>query len=281
MSSLLTEMAQASLQRIETARAREPESRLWSRATDAPPPPPLRLSAEGFDLIAECKLHSPAAGDLSANTTDVAARVISYAQGGAAAVSVLTEPTRFGGSLEHLQLAAAALAPLQVPVMRKDFLVDHYQVMEARAAGASGVLVIARLLDRSRICGLLDCAAMLKMFVLVEAFDAADLEVICDVVQARKSHDEQLLVGINCRDLATLAVDMDRLADLAGNLPANVPHVAESGVKALADVERVVDLGYRLALVGTSLMSTGDPRTLAGEMLASGRRRALARQAEA
>jgi indole-3-glycerol phosphate synthase len=280
MSSLLSEMAQASLQRVQTARAQLPESALWSRATDTPPAPILRLSPEGFDLIAECKLQSPSAGDLSANTTDVAARVISYAQAGAALISVLTEPTRFGGTLEHLTLAASALAPLNVPVMRKDFLVDPYQVMEARIAGAAGVLVIARMLDKTRLCSLFDCAAMLKMFVLVEAFDDADLEVINDVVTARKGREEQVLVGINCRDLATLQVDFHRLAELADRLPEHLPHVAESGVSTAADVERVVELGYRLALVGTSLMSSGDPRRLADEMIVAGRRKALARQAE-
>ena len=99
--------------------------------------------------------------------------------------------------------------------MRKDFLVDPYQVMEARAAGAGGVLVIVRMLDRSRITALLDCAAMLKMFVLLEAFDAADLQIAQEVLAARKAHDEQMLVGINCRDLDTLSVELSRLGELA------------------------------------------------------------------
>ena len=166
MSGLLTEMAQSSLARLEQARARESEQMLWTRVCAAPAAPRLKLSPEGFDIIAECKLASPSAGDLSAHTTDIDRRVQAYAQGGACAVSVLTEPTRFGGSLEHLAQTARTLAPLGVPVMRKDFLVDPYQVMEARAAGAGGVLVIVRMLDRSRIAALLDCAAMLKMFVL-------------------------------------------------------------------------------------------------------------------
>ena len=107
------------------------------------------------------------------------------------------------------------LAPLDVPVMRKDFLVDPYQVMEARAAGAGGVLVIVRMLDRSRITALLDCAAMLKMFVLLEAFDAADLQIAREVLALRKAHDEQMLVGLNCRDLDKLTVELSRLAELA------------------------------------------------------------------
>jgi indole-3-glycerol phosphate synthase len=276
MSGLLTEMAQSSLARLDTARASEPESALWTRAAEMPPPPKLRLSAEGFDIIAECKLSSPSAGDLSQHTHDVISRVTSYAHGGAAAVSVLTEPTRFGGKLEHLRDAAAALAPLNVPAMRKDFLVDPYQVMEARAVGAGGVLVIARMLDRGRITALLDCAAMLKMFVLIEGFDMTDLELIRDVIACRRRHDEQVIVGVNCRDLEKLGVDFGRLKELADSLPPHHAHVAESGVSTIEHVREAVDLGYHVALVGTSLMNTSDPRALLGEMLATGRERAMA-----
>lgn len=276
MSGLLAAMSQSSLNRLEEARAREPERALWARASDAAPAPRLKLCAEGFDVIAECKLTSPSAGDLSAHTSNVAARVQSYAQGGAVAVSVLTEPTRFGGELAHLTQASSALAGLNVPTMRKDFLLDPYQVMEARAAGAGGVLVIVRMLDRSRITELLDCAAMLKMFVLLEAFDSADLAGAREVLAPRKAHDEQVLVGLNCRDLDTLAVDLVRLEELADELPPGYPHVAESGVGTLDEVRAVVDAGYRLALIGTTLMSSPDPRNLLGEMLAAGRERAMA-----
>jgi indole-3-glycerol phosphate synthase len=189
---------------------------------------------------------------------------------------VLTEPMRFGGSLAHLEQTAQTLAPLGVPVMRKDFLVDPYQVMEARAAGAGGVLVIVRMLDRSRITALLDCAAMLKMFVLIETFDAADLQVAQEVLAARKAHDEQMLVGINCRDLDKLSVDLSRLSALASHLPPDFASVAESGVGSLEDVKAVVDAGYEVALVGTTLMNSSDPAKLLGEMLASGRERAMA-----
>lgn len=276
MTGLLTQMAQANLARVEQARARESESALWARVSDVPPPPPLRLSPEGFDVIAECKLRSPSAGDLSGHTVDIESRAKAYAHGGACAVSVLTEPTRFGGSLTHLEQAASVLSPLKVPVMRKDFLVDPYQVMEGRAAGAGGVLVIVRMLDRSRITELLDCAAMLQMFVLIEAFDAADLAVAHDVLGARKAHDEQMLVGINCRDLESLCVEQSRLEDLAEHLPHGFTHVAESGVTSLADVRRIADIGYQVALIGTTLMNSTDPRKLLGDMLASGRERAMA-----
>lgn len=269
-------MAQASLARLEQARARESEQMLWTRVCAAPHAPRLKLSPEGFDIIAECKLASPSAGDLSAHTSDIDRRVQSYAQGGACAVSVLTEPTRFGGSLAHLEQTAKTLAPLGVPVMRKDFLVDPYQVMEARAAGAGGVLVIVRMLDRSRITALLDCAAMLKMFVLVEAFDAADLQVAQELLAARKAHDVQMLVGVNCRDLDTLNVELARLTALASHLPQGFASVAESGVGSLEDVKTVVDAGYEVALVGTTLMNAADPGKVVGEMLAAGRERAMA-----
>lgn len=276
MSGLLTEMAQSSLARLHVARAVEPEKALWSRVTDMPTAPQLRLSPEGFDLIAECKLHSPSAGDLSGHTANVEQRVAAYGQGGAAAVSVLTEPKRFGGHLDHLAQATRVLTPMGVPAMRKDFLVDPYQVMEARAAGAGGVLVIVRMLDRGHITELLDCAAMLKMFVLIEAFDAVDLQITREILAARKERDERILVGINCRDLETLAVDLERLGALADKLPENYPKVAESGVGNADDVRRIVDQGYSLALVGSALMNSDRPRELVGELLNVGRERALA-----
>ena len=275
MSGLLTEMAQSSLERLEAARARESEQVLWARANEMPPAPRLKLSLEGFDIIAECKLASPSAGNLSAHTADVESRVIAYAEGGAAAVSVLTEPQRFGGSLDDLKRASEILAPHRVPTMRKDFLIDPYQVMEGRVAGAGGVLVIVRMLERSHINALLDCAAMLKMFVLLEAFDAADLDVAKEILAARKDHTEQVLVGVNCRDLQTLAVDSERFGELAGRLPDGHAPVAESGVASGADVLRVVEWGYRVALIGTSLMSTPEPRKLVAELLAAGREKAM------
>ncbi|MBC7983442.1 MAG: indole-3-glycerol-phosphate synthase [Candidatus Obscuribacterales bacterium] len=276
MSGLLTEMAQSSLERLEVARVRESESELWARANDTPPAPPLKFSDEGFDIIAECKLHSPSMGNLSAHTADVEGRVAAYAQGGAAVVSVLTEPKRFGGSLGHLARASEILAPFNVPTMRKDFLVYPYQVMEGRVAGAGGVLVIARMLERHHICELLDCAAMLKMFVLVEAFDAADLVAIKEILVARKKgHSEQILVGVNCRDLETLAVDIERFGPLANALPRECASVAESGVASVADVVRVVGWGYRVALIGTTLMNTSAPKKLVSDLLAAGREKAM------
>jgi indole-3-glycerol phosphate synthase len=278
MSGLLTEMAQTSLARCEAARAQESERDLWARAADTPPAPPLQLCSEGFDVIAECKLQSPSAGELK-SALSIEERVAAYAQAGAAAVSVLTEPLRFGGDLDHLRRAAEILRPYGVPAMRKDFLVEPYQVMEARAAGAGGVLVIVRMLDRSHIQALLDCAAMLKMFVLLEAFDEADLDLAKDILRARVDHDEQVLVGLNCRDLEKLTVDFGRLEELAPAMPQDHERVAESGVFTPDDAARVADLGYSMALIGTSLMKAPDPRQFLGELLRIGREHALARVA--
>lgn len=275
MSGLLTEMAQSSLERLELARASTSEQMMWARANDTPPAPPLTLSLEGFDIIAECKLQSPSMGNLSGNTTDVASRVTAYAQSGAAAVSVLTEPKRFGGELAHLERASKILAPFNVPTMRKDFLVDPYQVMEGRVAGAGGVLVIVRMLERSHIIALLDCAAMLKMFVLLEAFGAEDLAIAKEILSSRKGHSEQVLVGLNCRDLQTLAIDIERFGALGSAMPTEFAAVAESGVGSTADVERVVGWGYRIALIGTTLMTTPDPKQLITSFLSVGREKAM------
>jgi indole-3-glycerol phosphate synthase len=186
-------------------------------------------------------------------------------------VSVLTEPRKFGGSLEHLKRASEILAPHNVPAMRKDFLVDPYQVMEGRVAGAGGVLVIVRMLERSHIAALLDCAAMLKMFVLLETFDAADLAVAKEILEARQGHSEQVLVGLNCRDLQTLAIDIERFGPLADEMPKEFPAVAESGVSTTADVTRVAQWGYRIALIGTALMNSPAPKKLVADLLAAGR----------
>jgi indole-3-glycerol phosphate synthase len=274
MSGFLDDMARSSALRVTQATARESLAALERRAKSAPPSPPLRLSKAGFDVIAELKLRSPAAGALSEQGEDWLRRVAQYALGGAAAVSVLTEPSRFDGSLEHLRQAALALAPLGVPAMRKDFLVDPYQVLEARAAGAGGVLVIVRMLSRSQMSQLLDAAAEHGMFVLLEAFDAADLATAKDLLTARSAATDasaDLLVGVNCRDLATLEVVQERFEALAPQLPRDWPAVAESGVATAADARRMRRLGYRLALIGTALMGCDEPAKLLGEILAATR----------
>jgi len=267
----LAGMAASSRARSAAARERLPERELRARIADLPAAPPLKLST--FDLIAEVKLRSPAVGLLKAAAQeDVAARVGSYARAGAAAVSILTEPSRFDGSLEDLAKGAQALRPLSVPAMRKDFLVDGYQVLEGRQAGASGVLAILRMLPRAELEALIDTALELDMFVLLEAFDEPDIELANALVDARRERRELLLVGVNSRDLVTLKVVPGRLDALGPSLPRDVKRVAESGVATAEDAARAARHGYDLALVGSALMSARDPAALAGDMLAAARK---------
>ena len=272
-TDFLADMAASSRARCVAAERALPRAQLLQRALASPPPPRLAFSG-GFDLIAEVKLRSPAAGQLKGGEEDVVARVGGYATAGAAAVSVLTEPTRFEGSMQHLELAVQALAG-RIPAMRKDFLVDPYQVIEARAAGAGGVLVILRMLPRPEIEALLATAAELGLFVLLEAFGEEDIELAHDLVRVHaaraRAHAAPLLVGLNCRDLVTLQVVPGRLEQLAARLPAGVPRVAESGVASAADAARVAAAGYDLALVGSALMQAAEPFTLVGDMLRSAR----------
>ena len=266
----LATMAASSRARSIAAQAILPQRELRARIADLPAAPTLTLGT--FDLIAEVKLRSPAMGLLkSAADEDVGTRVSTYANAGAAAVSILTEPSRFDGSLQDLAAGSRALAPIGVPAMRKDFLVDGYQVLEGRAAGASGVLAIIRMLPRADLEKLVDTALGLNMFVLLEAFDGPDLELADSLVQARVSNRHLLLVGINSRDLVTLKVVPGRLDEMAPLLPTGVKRVAESGVGSAADAARLAARGYDLALVGSALMSAADPSALARAMLTEAR----------
>jgi len=162
------------------------------------------------------------------------------------------------------------LAPVGVPAMRKDFLVDPYQVFEARAAGAGGVLVILRMLPKEDIRALVDCAAALGLFVLLEAFDARDIELMHELIDVRHGA-ARLLAGVNCRDLATLEVVPARLLELAPLLSAKAPRVAESGVAVPEDARAIAAAGYSLALVGSALMRGDEPQVLAASLLRAGR----------
>ena len=273
----LAGMARSSAARVAEARERTPMQQLEARAAAMPPPPRLALDGR-FDLIAELKLRSPAQGQLAGEATDLAAQVSAYARGGAALVSVLTEPERFDGSLDHLARASAVLAPLGVPVMRKDFLVDAYQLLEARVAGAAGVLLIVRMLDADRLRELVAFAETLGMFVLLEAFDAEDVVLAAELAARWRGPRDACLVGVNSRDLRTLAVVPERLEALAATLPAAYPRVAESGLAGPDDAARLARAGYTVALVGTALMSVADPAGLARAMIDAGRTAASGRR---
>lgn len=236
---------------------------------------PLRLGV--FDVIAEIKDRSPAEGELATENIDRSQRAREYASGGAAAISVLTEPSRFNGSLDHLSDVVAAVP--NTPVMRKDFLVDPVQILEARAAGASGVLLIATMLNDAQLRSMLDCAAEHELFVLLESFDEQDLlrasRLLDNPADQQMAESGQLLFGVNTRDLRTLHVDPERLLKLAPALPAG-RCVAESGLHDAADAAAVAGLGYQLALVGTALMRSDSPATLVQEMRTAGSERTAA-----
>lgn len=266
--TFLERMAAASRERVRAARVEESEAALERRAVAQRAAPTLTL--DRFDVIAELKLRSPAAGGLAGGDFDRSAQLASYARGGAAAVSVLTEPTEFRGELAHLVDAAELLRAERRPAMRKDFITDPYQVLEARAAGAGGVLVILAMLDDATVRALVDCAQRCGLFVLLEAFDRADLERLAPYDRAELA-GPPLLAGVNCRDLRDLQVRFERFAELAPHLPRHLPTVAESGIGSVADIETVARAGYRLGLIGSSLMRAADPAQALADWLAAGR----------
>jgi len=262
MSNFLQTMAASSTERA-AAVGNIPASALDTTAV------PLRLGA--FDVIAEIKDRSPAEGGLAVDGADRAERARQYVSGGAAAISVLTEPSRFDGTLEHLEEVAAAVP--DTPVMRKDFLVDPVQILEGKRARASGVLLIVTMLDDALLRAMLDCAAELGMFVLLESFDETDLarasQLLDNSEDQQRAERGELLFGVNTRDLRTLHVDPRRLETLAPFLPTG-RSVAESGLHVAEDAAVVAGLGYQLALVGTALMRSDDPEALVGVMRAAG-----------
>ena len=276
MSGFLAQMAESGRQRAQAAAAREPLAALRARAADTPAPPAFAFD-DAFELIAEYKRRSPALGTLADRDARIERQVIAYARGGAAAVSVVTEPTRFDGDLAQLSRAASALASISVPVLRKDFLQDPYQVYESRAAGAGGVLLIARMLGDSQLSEMLDCAREASLFVLVEAFDAADIgRAAAAIRRLGLAPAVPMLIGVNCRDLETLEVLPFRFRELAPLLPAGLPRVAESGIATAQQCEDLARAGYGLALVGGSLMRAMDPVRAIRDMLAAGRAATLA-----
>lgn len=276
-ANFLDRMGAASLERALAAEARRPAAALADRVRRLPPPPGLRLSSQGFEVIAELKRRSPSAGRLAASALQVGHQARRYVAGGAAGLSVLTEPAEFHGDLAHLKEVAAATPT--TPALRKDFLVTPYQLLEARAAGAGGVLLIVALLDDRALREMLRATLQLGMFALVEAFDAADLDRAVPALRrlAPPVADgyARTLLGVNCRDLRTLQVDFRRFAELAPRLPHDIPVIAESGVESVGQAARVAELGYAGALVGTALMRAADPARLVGELLEAGRASAL------
>lgn len=267
MTDFLKQMAYSSRERAAELPARFPSG------TMDRPIFPLRLNS--FDIIAEIKDSSPAEGLLKSDGANRQERAIDYVKGGAAAISILTEPSRFAGDVEHLSEVATIAAGVAVPVMRKDFLVDTRQILEARACGASGVLLIAAMLADRELKNMLDCALEHSMFVLLESFDAQDLGRSSELLRKNRYIDRiekrQLLIGVNTRNLRTLEVDPTRLEQLSKELPSGLVAVAESGLTSASDVARAAKWGYSMALVGSALMRSQKPRELVAQMLVAGR----------
>ncbi len=277
MHDFLSDMAMSSAKRVREARAGISQSELRRRIDDLAPAPGLRLHEEGFDLFAEVKRRSPSIGALADG--DVVTRALSYRGAGAAAVSVLTEPDKFGGSLDDLGRISEALAGRAgpgvtagpIPALRKDFITDPYQVFEARAWGAGGVLVVLRIVDEARTAELLDAASEAGVFVLLEAFDAEELARAAQEAGRARAAGVRALVGLNARNLRSLAVEPGRHERLADRLPSGVPRVAESGLVGPGDTARVAAAGYEVGLVGTALMQSSDPAAVLANMLEAGR----------
>ena len=236
--------------RAETARlGRARFEREAARAAEPADFAAALRAGDRVQVIAEIKRRSPSAGRLAgAATADVAALARELEAGGAAALSVLTEERHFGGSLDDLARVAAAV---RLPLLRKDFLLEPAQVFEARAAGASAVLLIARILERGRLAELARLAAGLGMTALIELHAEAELE------GARAARSE--VIGVNARDLDSLAVDAGVVERLLPLVPEGCAAVAESGIAARSDVERVAAWGADAVLVGTAISGAADP----------------------
>ena len=235
-------------ERLEEEKRMHPPAEVRAAAHDAPRPRDFAaaLSPPGPRVIAEIKRRSPSRGLLRPEM-DVAALARAYTAGGAAALSVLTEADHFDGSLEHLRTARRAT---HLPLLRKDFVLDPYQVYEARAAGADAVLLIVAALDPSRIAELGGLARELGLAVLVEAHDEAEVRTTVETGAT--------LVGINNRDLKTLVVDIGTTLRLAPLVPSGRTVVAESGIHGRGDLERLAAAGVHAYLVGEHLMLSRD-----------------------
>ncbi|MEL6367925.1 MAG: indole-3-glycerol-phosphate synthase [Pseudomonadota bacterium] len=276
MADFLNAMAESSAARLTAARQRHDDAQILQFAEVAALPKSLSLH-RNFSVIAEIKANSPAEGALASSTLDRGALATTYSTHGASAVSVLTEPERFAGDLEHLAEVATVLGDASIPAMRKDFLVDPYQVAEARIAGAGGVLLIVAMLENAILERMVAIAEHLSLFVLIECFDADDLEraerLLDGETALKHLQAGQIMLGINTRDLRTLEVDTERLARLAPRLPRDVPVIAESGLKVPDEAARVAELGYRGALIGSALMRSDAPGALLRAFVDRGRGR--------
>ena len=258
-ADLLATIVAATRRIVKVREEREPLSALTARAErQEAPAGRFRAALEKASvprIIAECKRRSPSRGVLRADYDPVAIAK-GYEKAGAAGISVLTEPTFFDGALEHLQAVRNAVG---IPVLRKDFVVSDYQILEARAAGADAVLLIVAALDRQTLSALHTRASALGLDVLVEVHNADELAVAIDA-GAR-------IVGVNNRNLRTLEVDVTASETLAARIPRGIVSVSESGLKTPADLTRLQQLGYNAFLIGERFMTAVDPGQALRELL--------------
>jgi len=236
------------LARLEAAVAERPEGRPFSEA----------LLRPGISLIAEHKRRSPSAGRIREGAT-VEDIVLAYERGGAAAVSILTEPFHFGGSLDDLR---AARATCELPVLRKDFIVDPYQLYESAAAGADAILLIVAALEPEALFELLREARALDLDALVEVHNERELEVALDV--------EADVLGINNRDLGDFSVDIERTYELLSDVPAGKTVVSESGFSTREQLDELDRVGVDAVLIGETLMRAPDLEAACRELTGGG-----------
>ncbi len=216
-----------------------------------------RLSRpDTINVIAECKRRSPLKGVLR-HRYDPASIASGYAAAGAAALSILTEPAFFDGALEHL---TAVRRVVDVPLLRKDFIVDRYQLLEARCAGADAALLIVSVLSRGQLRRLFDDARTLGLATLVEVHTAAELDLALEIGAE--------VIGVNNRDLRSQTVDTDASARLLERMPEACIAVAESGLRSGADVARLRRAGFDAFLIGEALVTTPDPGASLGALIA-------------
>ena len=246
--SVLERIVEATRQDLDRRRRQVPQAdlqrELSTRAEDRPFGE--AVSRPGLSLIAEYKRQSPSAGTLRRDA-DVTKVVEAFEHGGAAAISVLTEAPHFGGSLDDLRQARAASG---LPILRKDFVIDPYQVYESAAIGADAILLIVAALPPASLTELHAQARSLDLDVLVEVHDEAELETALDIDAA--------LIGINNRDLTDFSVDIDRTFALLSDVPAGKAVVSESGLESREQLEELERVGVDAVLIGESLLRADD-----------------------
>ncbi len=267
--SVLEALLEGVREDLAAREAATPLAAIKARAADAPPARNAltALKAPGVGVIAEIKRSSPSRGAM-ADIADPAKLAASYAAGGARAISVLTESRRFGGSLADL---AAVRAEVDIPVLRKDFVISPYQVHESRAYGADMVLLIVAALEQNVLVGLLERVESLGMTALVEAHTEDEASRALDAGAK--------VIGINARNLTTFEVDRDTFARIAPGLPSDIVTVAESGVRGPADLLAYAGAGADAVLVGEGLVTSADPRTAVSELVTAGSHPACPRPA--